>query len=401
MEYVIVGLLGVVIVLLLVLILRKNNNNNNEMTERLGHFEANINKEIGEFKFGFSKVLTQDFELLNERIEKKLTLINDRVNERLDQNFEKSNKTFMNVLERLNKIDEAQKKIDSLNGEIVSLQGVLTDKKTRGTFGEVNLEYILNNAFGSNKNGIYKTQVKLSTGVIADAILYAPAPLGTIAIDSKFPLENYQRMTDRTKSKEERDYYEKMFVSDVKKHINDISEKYIIPGETTDEAIMFLPAEALFAEINAYHAELLNYAYSKKVWIAGPTTLISTVSIISMILKNMERDKYAKVIHEELNKLSVEFSRYKERWDKLARSVKNVNQSIDDLHTTSEKITKRFDSINSVDLDKLGNKEDNIEMIEMKQSQSFFLLHRVSADKLYVVHKLIKKAVKIKVCPFS
>ena len=360
MEYVIVGLLCVVIVLLLVLVFRKNNNN--EMTERLGHFEANINKEIGEFKYGFSKVLTQDFELLNERIEKKLTLINDRVNERLDQNFEKSNKTFMNVLERLNKIDEAQKKIDSLNGEIVSLQSVLTDKKTRGTFGEVNLEYILNNAFGSNKNGIYKTQVKLSTGVIADAILYAPSPLGTIAIDSKFPLENYQRMTDKTKTKEEREYHEKLFVQDVKKHINDISEKYIIPGETTDEAIMFLPAEALFAEINAYHPELLNFAYNKRVWIAGPTTLISTVSIISMILKNMERDKYAKVIHEELNKLSVEFSRYKDRWDKLARTVKSVNQSIDELHTTSEKITKRFDSINSVDLDKLGNKEDTIKI---------------------------------------
>lgn len=357
MEYVIVGLLGVVIVLLLVVVFRKNNNN--EMTERLGHFEANINKEIGEFKYGFSKVLTQDFEFLNERIEKKLTLINDRVNERLDQNFEKSNKTFMNVLERLNKIDEAQKKIDSLNGEIVSLQSVLTDKKTRGTFGEVNLEYILNNAFGSNKNGIYKTQVKLSTGVIADAILYAPSPLGTIAIDSKFPLENYQRMTDKTKTKEEREYHEKLFVQDVKKHINDISEKYIIPGETTDEAIMFLPAEALFAEINAYHPELLNFAYNKRVWIAGPTTLISTVSIISMILKNMERDKYAKVIHDELNKLSVEFSRYKDRWDKLARTVKSVNQSIDELHTTSEKITKRFDSINSVDLDKLGNKEED------------------------------------------
>ena len=169
-------------------------------------------------------------------------------------------------------------------------------------------------------------------------------------------------MTDRTKSKEEREYYEKMFVQDVKKHINAIGEKYIIPGETTDEAIMFLPAEALFAEINAYHPELLNYAYSKKVWIAGPTTLISTLSIISMILKNMERDKYAKVIHEELNKLSVEFGRYKDRWDKLARSVKTVNQSIDELHTTSEKITKRFDSINSVDLDKLGSKEEPLEI---------------------------------------
>ncbi len=361
MEYVITGLLIVVIILLLVLIFRKNNNG--EMTERLGHFEANINKEIGEFKFGFSKVLTSDFEVLNENIQKKLTLINDRVNERLDQNFEKSNKTFMNVLERLSKIDEAQKKIDGLSSEIVSLQSVLTDKKTRGTFGEVNLEYILNNAFGSYKEGIYKTQYKFSNGSIVDALLYAPAPLGTIGIDSKFPLENYQKMTDKSKTKEERERAEKLFVMDVKKHINDISEKYIIPGETADEAIMFLPAEALFAEINAYHPELLNYAYSKKVWITGPTTLISTLSIISMIIKNMERDKYAQVIHEELNKLSIEFTRYKDRWNKLARNVKSVNQSIDELYTTSEKISKRFDSINSVDLEKLQyNREEREEL---------------------------------------
>lgn len=355
MEYVIIGLLVIVIVLLIVLILRKNNSN--ETLERLGRFETNITKEIGEFKFSFSKVLTNDFETLNDRIEKKLNMINDKVNARLDENFEKSNKTFMNVLERLNKIDEAQKKIDSLNGEIISLQSVLTDKKTRGTFGEVNLEYILNNAFGSKKYGIYETQIKLSTGVIADAILYAPAPLGTIAIDSKFPLENYQRMTDKTKSKEEREVYEKLFVSDVKKHINAIHDKYILPGETTDEAIMFLPAEALFAEINAYHPELINYAYDKKVWITGPTTLISTLSIISMILKNMERDKYAKVIHEELNKLSVEFGRYKERWEKLSSHVKQVNEDIDKLHTTSDKITKRFESINKVELDKIENED--------------------------------------------
>lgn len=358
LEYIIIGLLVLVIILLIILLVRRSNNT--ELVERIGHFEANINKEIGEFKFTFSKDLMTDFEKLNERIERKLTLINDAVNERLDKNFEKSNKTFMSVLERLSKIDEAQKKIDGLNSEIVSLQSVLTDKKTRGTFGEVNLEYILNNAFGSNKNGIYETQHKFSNGYISDAILYAPAPLGTIAIDSKFPLENYQRMTDKTKDKQFRDQAEKMFVADVKKHINDISEKYIIPGETSDEAIMFLPAEAIFAEINAYHPELLNYAYNKRVWITGPTTLISTLSIISMILKNMERDKYAKVIHEELAKLSIEFTRYKDRWDKLARNVKTVNQSIDELHTTSEKITKRFASINSVDIDKLVNKEERV-----------------------------------------
>ena len=260
MDYVIIALLVVLIVLSIISLFKNINESN--ITERLGKLEVSMMKELGDLKSS----LNEDFNRLSERQDQRLILMNEKVNERLDQNFEKSNKTFMNVLERLNKIDEAQKKIDSLNGEIVSLQSVLTDKKTRGTFGEVNLEYILNNAFGSNKNGIYKTQVKLSTGVIADAILYAPAPLGTIAIDSKFPLENYQRMTDKTKTKEEREYHEKLFVQDVKKHINDISEKYIIPGETTDEAIMFLPAEALFAEINAYHPELLNFAYNKRVW---------------------------------------------------------------------------------------------------------------------------------------
>lgn len=360
-EYIIIGLLAIVIVLLLVVIFRKNTSNNNDLMERIGHFEANINKEIGDFKYSFSKIITNDFDLMNDRMEKKLNQINDRVNERLDQNFEKSNKTFMNVLERLSKIDEAQKKIEGLSSEIVSLQSVLTDKKTRGTFGEVNLEYILNNAFGSSKNGIYETQHKFSNGFIVDALLYAPSPLGTIGIDSKFPLENYQRMTDKNRTKVEREQAEKLFVSDVKKHINAIAEKYIIPGETSDEAIMFLPAEALFAEINAYHPELLNYAYTKKVWIAGPTTLISTLSIISMVLKNMERDKYAKVIHEELSKLSVEFGRYKERWEKLARNVKSVNQSIDELHVTSDKITKRFDSINKVDIKAI--KEEKRELI--------------------------------------
>ena len=356
-EYIIIGLLAVVIILLIIVLVRKNNNN--DLTERLGHFEANINKEIGDFKLYFTKDLQSDFDKLNERIEKKLNYINDEVNQRLDVNFEKSNKTFMSVLERLSKIDEAQKKIDSLSGEIVSLQSVLTDKKTRGTFGEVNLEYILNNAFGAKSSGIYDIQHKFSNGYVVDALLYAPAPLGTIGIDSKFPLENYQKMTDKNRTKEERLSAEKLFIADVKKHINDISEKYIIPGETTEEAIMFLPAEAIFAEINAYHPELLNYAYQKKVWITGPTTLISTLSIISMVLKNMERDKYAKVIHDELNKLSIEFNRYKERWDKLSRSVKSVNQSIDDLHITTEKIQKRFESINSVDIDKLVTKDQN------------------------------------------
>ncbi len=353
MEYIILGLL-IFIVFLLVLLLVKGHDNS-DITEKLGRFETNITKEIGEFKLNFTNDLRKDFDTLNEQIQKRIDYLNERVNDHLEENFQKSNKTFTNILERLTKIDEAQKKIDGLSTEIVSLQSVLTDKKTRGIFGEVNLNYILTSVFGENSKGIYEIQHKLSNGFIADAILYAPSPLGTICIDSKFPLENYERMTDKTLSKEERDIAEKKFKKDVRNHIEAICSKYIVPGETASEAILFLPAEAIFAEINAYHSDLIQEAYSKKVWITSPTTLMSTLTTISMILKNMERDKYAKVIHEELNKLAREFALYKERWDKLSRSIDTVTKDVKDINITTEKITKRFSSINSVNVEELEN----------------------------------------------
>lgn len=356
MEYIILGLL-IFIVFLLVILLVKGKDESG-ITERLGRFETNITKEIGEFKLGFSNDLRKDFEHLNEQMQNKINYMNEKVNERLEDNFQKSNKTFTSILERLTKIDEAQKKIDGLSTEIVSLQSVLTDKKTRGIFGEVNLNYILTSVFGENAKGIYEVQHKLSNGFIADAILYAPSPLGTICIDSKFPLENYQKMTDKTLSKEAREIATKQFKMDVKKHIDTISSKYIVPGETASEAILFLPAEAIFAELNAYHSDLIKEAYNKKVWITSPTTLMSTLTTIGMILKNMERDKYAKVIHEELNKLSFEFARYKERWDKLSRSIDTVTKDVKEINVTTEKITKRFNSINSVDVEKLEHHEE-------------------------------------------
>lgn len=358
MEYVIVGLLVLAIILLLINLLRKNNNT--DIVDRLSSLELSMVKEIGDFKVNFASDIRKDFDTLDEKVDRKLTEINNRVTERLDQSLEKTNKTFANVLERLSKIDEAQKKIDGLGEDIISLQSILTDKKTRGIFGEVNLQFILENAFGGLNTGIYDLQHKMSNGYIADAILYAPAPLGTIAIDSKFPLENYERMTNKSLSKEERLVAEKQFKIDFKKHIDAIASKYIIPGETSNEAILFLPAEAIFAEVNAYHTDILNYAYSRKVWITSPTTLMSTLTVIEMILKNMERDKYAKIIHEELNKLSVEFARYRERWERLARNINTVSKSVEELNTTSDKITKRFDSINRVEVEKLKNEEQDL-----------------------------------------
>ncbi len=346
--YIIIGLLVFVIILLIVLLLRKNSSL--EIVSKMGSLEKNITKDIGDFKYDFSNSLKGDFERQNETIERRLNLINERVNERLDVNFEKTNKTFANVLERLSKIDEAQKKIDGLSTDIISLQSILTDKKTRGIFGETNLAIILSSVFGEKNDKIYRLQYTMSNGTIVDAILFAPEPLGKIAIDSKFPLEHYELMIDKNLTKVERENAEKLFKADVKRHIDAISSKYIIEGETSSQAIMFLPAEAIFAEINAYHSDILNYAYKKRVWIASPTTLMSTLTIISMIIKDMERDKYAKVIHEELNRLGVEFGRYKERWDHLSKSIETVNKDVLSIHTTTDKITKRFEEINNVNI---------------------------------------------------
>lgn len=353
-DYII--LIGIVITIILVIIAIFKNVNEAKITERLGKLETNTVKELSDFRLELVKDMNKEFDKTNKMLEERLMLMNDKVNERLDQNFNKTNKTFTSILERLSKIDEAQRKIDNLGRDIVSLQSILTDKKTRGIFGEVNLNHILSSIFGEKNDKIYQIQYTFPNSTIADAVVFAPEPLGTIAIDSKFPLENYRIMVDKNRTKLERELAEKKFKLDVKKHIDAISSKYIIPGVTTTQAIMFLPAEALFAEINAYHQDIVDYSNKKRVWLTSPTTLMSTLTVIQVLLKNMERDKYSMIIHEELNKLGVEFNRYKERWNKLSRSIETVGKDVESINITTDKITKRFESISSVDIKEIENK---------------------------------------------
>ncbi len=355
-DYIILG--GIVVIIVLVIIAIIKNVNEAKITERLGKLETNTVKELSNFELELLKTMNTEFDKTNKMLEERLMLMNDKVNERLDQNFNKTNKTFTSILERLSKIDEAQKKIDNLGEDIVSLQSILTDKKTRGIFGEVNLNHILVSIFGEKNDKIYRTQYTFENGSIADAVIFAPEPLGTIAVDSKFPLENYRIMVDKNNSKVEREIAEKKFKSDVKKHIDAISSKYIIPGVTSSQAIMFLPAEALFAEINAYHQDIVEYSNKKRVWLTSPTTLMSTLTVIQILLKNIERDKYSEVIHEELNKLSIEFNRYKERWSKLTKSIETVGKDVESINITTDKITKRFESISSVEIKELENKDN-------------------------------------------
>ena len=355
LEYII--LLGIIIIIILLIFIISKSINEAKITERLGKLETTTIKELSNFQIELIKNMNEEFDKTNQMLEYRLTIMNEKVNERLDQNFNKTNKTFTSILERLSKIDEAQKKIDNLSTDIVSLQSILTDKKTRGIFGEVNLNHILSNVFGENNPKIYKTQYALPNNTIADAVIFAPKPLGTIAIDSKFPLENYRIMVDKNNSSLDRKIAERQFKIDVKKHIDAISSKYIIPNVTSSQAIMFLPAEALFAEINAYHQEIVDYANKKRVWLTSPTTLMSSLTVIQVLLKNMEREKYSSIIHDELTKLGIEFSRYKERWNKLSRSIETVNKDVENINVTTNKITKRFESISNVNIKELANSD--------------------------------------------
>lgn len=321
------------------------------ITQSIGESSKENIKDLNQFKDNLSTSITAHFERMNRRIEEQMEQINKKVEFRLNEGFEKTNKTFTNIVERLSKIDEAQKNIQQLSTEVVSLQHLLSDKKTRGTFGEVQLSHILSAIFGEKNEKVYGTQVTLSNGNRADAMLFLPEEMGDLAIDSKFPLENYTRMVDRDLGERDRELAARAFKADMKKHVDAIATKYIIPNETSDQAVLFVPAEAIFAEINAYHQEIVDYAQNKRVWIASPTTLMSLLTTVQVILRNVERDKYAKIIQEELGKLGDEFSRYQERWDKLSRNIDTVHKSVKDIHITSSKIGKRFEEISNVKLE--------------------------------------------------
>jgi DNA recombination protein RmuC len=329
--------------------------------ERMHRLEENIQKKQSETELNNVKTLNENVDKIKSSIsdfqeklllsiERKLDLIDTKVNARLDEGFQKTNKTFESIIERITRIDEAQKNIEKLSSEVVSLQDILSDKKSRGTFGEVELKQILINVYGEGSK-IFKMQHTLSNSSIADCVIYTPEPVGMICVDSKFPLENYRRMVDKTLEEAKRLDAVKAFKGDIRHHIDAIASKYILKNETAENAIMFLPSEAIFAEINAYHPELVDYAYKKKVWITAPTTIMAFLTTIQLTLANIERDKNTKIIHQELEKLSLEFSRYKNRWSKLKKDIDSVSKDVSDIHITTEKITTKFERINNVELE--------------------------------------------------
>ena len=291
--------------------------------------------------------LTQSVESLGKIVDSRLEQIGGKVSERLDEGFKKTNETFISVMERLATIDEAQKKIDGLTVNMVSLQELLGDKRSRGAYGEVQLEGLVRNVLPANS---FSMQHSFANGTRVDCALFLPEPTGTVAVDSKFPLENYHKMFDSSLSEAVQNAAEKQFKADVKKHVDDIASKYIIPNVTSDGAVMFIPAEAVFAEIHAYHPEIIDYAMIKRVWLVSPTTLMAVLNTARAVLKDVEMRKQVHIIKDELGKLSKDFERFDVRMKKLADNIRQAHEQAQDVHVSSQKITRRFAQIERVEL---------------------------------------------------
>ncbi len=329
------------------------------VTSHLGQFQAAMLEKLieqGRAEQGMLqdtlKGMTAQFnervQQLSQTVDGRLNEISGKVAERLDEGFKKTNETFTSVMSRLAVIDEAQKKIEGLASNVVSLQEILGDKRSRGAFGEVQLEALVRNSLPPDA---YAFQHTLKSGARADCVLILPEPTGTVCVDSKFPLENYSRMFDDSLPAAERDAAKRQFKTDVKKHVDDIAAKYIVEDETSDGAVMFLPAEAVFAEIHAYHPDLVEHAQKKRVWLTSPTTLMAVLNTARAVIRDSETRRMAHVIKDELSKLAKDFARFDERMKKLASHIEQANKDVGEVRISSDKISRRFQQIERVELD--------------------------------------------------
>lgn len=329
-------------------LLKFNNLVNNQLqkqqsstSDSITEFRINVNKELISFQEKINKSLEYDFKSLNDNIESKMRGINEKVEDRLSKGFEDTNKTFTDIVKRVEVIHEAQENIKTLSNEMVSLQNILTNNQARGAFGEYQLNQLLFSLFGEN-NKLYETQYTLknkSETVRADAVIKMPNSL--ICIDSKFPYSSYSKLFDNdslTKDEETRIISD--FSREVKKHITDIANKYIINGVTNDYAIMFVPSDGILAMIHSRLINVVEYSRTKSVVIVSPTTLIPLLSSFQGMVIDFERKKHIDEIITQLKGLGKNFTIFEEEWNKL-------NKSIDRLRTDGDKVDKRVGKIST------------------------------------------------------
>ena len=322
------------------------------------------NQKLERFQNGITESLAKRFDALNKQIDDKLIEINKKVDEKLAEGFKGTTETMAQVRERLQAIDTAQRNIEKLSGDVVSLKQVLEGNQSRGRYGEYQLSMVLNSIFG-DAPGCYEEQytikkVKDGDDVRADAVVFMPEPNKMICIDSKFPFQDYARLLD-AESDEEREKLTKEFGSAVKKHITAIKDKYIIEGKTAPEALMFIPNDGVFAFIHHNLESVVDYAREQRVIITSPSTLPAILVTINMVRIEVERSKNLEEINKNLRMLGKQFMGFSKEWDTFSRQLETVSRYREKLDTRVIRITNKFDAIavNDKDLIEEGVSEES------------------------------------------
>ena len=309
----------------------------------VGRLHQAVERRLGDLQTR----LAADAGALRAELATQLGEIGGRVDQRLAEGFEKTTETFGRVLSHLARIDEAQKRITELSSNVVSLKEILGDKRSRGALGETQLAALVRNLL---PEGSFSLQHTLANGTRVDCLLRLPAPTGDVPIDAKFPLESYRQMTDAGVAERDRQFAVQRFRQDVRRHLEDIADKYLLPGETADGAVMFIPAEAVFAEIHARFPDLVEDSHRRRVWMASPTTLMAILTTALAVLKDDATRRQVHVIRAHLRDLADDFGRFQQRMDSLARHIAQAHQDVDQVATSARRISGRFGRIERVEI---------------------------------------------------
>ena len=284
---------------------------------------------------------------LTRTLSEQLIQVSNNVNQNLKDSREKTTKSLGDLGERLSLIDKAQKEITALSGQVVELQHILDNKQARGAFGESQLNDIVVDGL---PDSAYDFQHTLSNGKRADCLIRLPNPPGPVVVDSKFPLEAYQKLRAAEDEAETRAALTQM-KSDTLKHAQDIAEKYIIPGETADAALMFLPSESIFSELHLRLPDMVEKCRALRVYPVSPNTMTLTLNTVRAIMRDVKMRQQAGLIQKEVESLLLDVTRLDERIGKLRGHFDQANKDIEQIETSSRKIGSRGEKITSLEVE--------------------------------------------------
>ncbi len=285
-----------------------------------------------------------------QMVEKRLSDVSELMAQSLQGNAVRTARSLGDLHARLEAIDKAQANIEKLSGNVLSLQDILSNKQTRGAFGEIQLHDIVQRALPTDA---YTMQATLSNGKRADCIVHLPKPPGAIAIDAKFPLEAYEALRNASNDAETADARRQMRIA-LRHHIRAISEKYILPGETADGALMFLPSEAVYAELHANFPEIVREGFSARVWIVSPTTCMATLNTMRAVLKDARMREQAGAIRKELAELYKDIERLGVRVENLDRHFTQAAKDVSEIRISADKAGRRARRLDNFDFEELS-----------------------------------------------